>query len=161
MCSFAISRPWHNYRSNSTMKKFIKLPILSIPPFSLSSISRWVVKSIQLEMPDREKIGIERKGNFIIDLRCYLFHCTVGHMAHSCIFGRRASRTGTRASGCRRTSLTPSSQNFLILYWISEWFARVRMCIHLASEKYWPIDMHEWNGHNFLDKLHIQVTVWA
>ena len=41
-----------------------------------------------------------------------------------------------------------------------------RVYIHLASEKYWPIDMHVWNGHNlfncrFLDKLHIQVTVWA
>ena len=48
------------------------MPFLSIPPFSLS-------RSIQLEMPDREKRGIERKGNFIIDLRCYkLFHCAVG-----------------------------------------------------------------------------------
>ena len=48
------------------------MPFLSIPPFSLS-------RSTKLEMPDREKRGIERKGNFIIDLRCYkLFHCTVG-----------------------------------------------------------------------------------
>ena len=30
-----------------------------------------------LEIPDREKRGKERKGNFIIDLRCYkLLHCT-------------------------------------------------------------------------------------
>ena len=37
----------------------------------------------QLEIRDREKRGIERKGNFIIDLRCYkLFHCTVGLMIY-------------------------------------------------------------------------------
>ena len=46
----------------------------------ISDISR-------LEIPDREKRGIERKGNFIINLRCYkLFHCTVGHMDRlSCV----------------------------------------------------------------------------
>ena len=43
--------------------------------------------STRLEIPDREKRGIERKGNFIIDLRCYkLFHCTVGPMDRlSCV----------------------------------------------------------------------------
>ena len=40
-----------------------------------------LVRSTQLEIPDREKREIERKGNFIIDLQCYkLFHCTVGPM---------------------------------------------------------------------------------
>ena len=40
-----------------------------------------LIRSTQLEKPDREKRGIERKCNFIIDLRCYkLFHCTVGLM---------------------------------------------------------------------------------
>ena len=34
--------------------------------------------------PDREKRGIERKCNRIIDLQCYkLFHCTVGPMRGS------------------------------------------------------------------------------
>ena len=42
-------------------------------------MSGFAHRSTQLEIPDREKRGIERKGNFIIDLRCYqLFHCTVG-----------------------------------------------------------------------------------
>ena len=60
------------HRSDGTMKYFIKLPFLSIPLFFLS-------RSTQLEMPDREKRGIVRKGNSIIDLRCYkLFHWTVG-----------------------------------------------------------------------------------
>ena len=37
-----------------------------------------VVLATQLEIPDREKRGIETKGNFIKDLRYYnLFHCTV------------------------------------------------------------------------------------
>ena len=31
-----------NHRSHGTMKLFIKLPFLSIPPSSLSGISRWV-----------------------------------------------------------------------------------------------------------------------
>ena len=31
-----------NHRSHGTMELFIKLPFLSIPPFSLSGISRWV-----------------------------------------------------------------------------------------------------------------------
>ena len=40
-----------------------------------------LVRSTQLEIPDREKRGIERKCNFMIDLRCYkLFHWTVGPM---------------------------------------------------------------------------------
>ena len=47
------------------MKLLIKLPFLSIPPFSLSGISRWVDQTTHLEIPDREKGGIERKGNFI------------------------------------------------------------------------------------------------
>ena len=46
------------------MKYFIKLPFLSIPPFSLPGISRWVDQT-NLGMRDREKGGIERKGNFI------------------------------------------------------------------------------------------------
>ena len=56
------------------------MPFLSIPLFSLSRISSWVVQTLngtQLEIREREKRGIERKGNFIIHLRCYkLFHCT-------------------------------------------------------------------------------------
>ena len=43
----------------------MKLPFLSIPPSSLSGISRWVVISTHLEITDREKGGVERKGNFI------------------------------------------------------------------------------------------------
>ena len=43
---------------------FIKLSFLSIPPFFLPGISRWVDQT-HLGMPDREKGGIERKGNFI------------------------------------------------------------------------------------------------
>ena len=80
----------------------IKLSFLFIPLFSLSGISSWVVypmlvtdfdfffqsmtnlgKTNQLEIPDRENRGIDRKGSFIIDLRCYklhVFYCTVGPM---------------------------------------------------------------------------------
>ena len=43
----------------------IKLPFLSIPLFSLSGISSWVDITTHLEIPDREKGGIERKDNFI------------------------------------------------------------------------------------------------
>ena len=43
----------------------IKLPFLSIPLFSLSGISSLVDITTHLEIPDREKEGIERKDNFI------------------------------------------------------------------------------------------------
>ena len=40
-----------------------------------------LVRSTYLEIPARERGGIERKGNFIIDLRFYkLFQCSVGPM---------------------------------------------------------------------------------
>ena len=47
-------------------KSIIKLPFLSIPLFSLSGISSRIdVRYTHLEIPDREKGWIERKGNFI------------------------------------------------------------------------------------------------
>ena len=70
----------------------IKFPFLSIPLFSLSGISSWVDL-------DREKGGIERKGNFI-----NYFQGPIKVPANSLYMYRRTY------------ALTPCSQIFLILY---------------------------------------------
>ena len=41
--------------------------------------TKW--KTCLMDIPNREKRGIERKAYFIMDLQCYkLFHCTVTSM---------------------------------------------------------------------------------
>ena len=72
--------------ADGTMKKFIMLQIYNKIAFSLYS-SLLSIRYFELgkEREEREKRGIDRKCNFILDLRCYkLFHCSVGPMLLYC-----------------------------------------------------------------------------
>ena len=71
-------------------------------------------RSTWLEIPDREKRGTERKGNFIIDLRCHkLFHSTVGPMdIHTCVI-MSFSRSGIFRDKCK---IRKKTTTFLEIY---------------------------------------------
>ena len=86
-----IGKPSFSYCDKWTSSWYIGTKIEEIDDELVIKLSVWKKRSwnrrrtlLDLpssKYPDRENRGIEGKGNFIIDLRCYkLFHCTGGPM---------------------------------------------------------------------------------
>ena len=74
---------WPIHRSDGIMKWFITSQIYNKIAFSLFLSSLYPIFRAPSSKYRIERKEIERKGNFVIDLRCYkLFHCIVGPMTH-------------------------------------------------------------------------------